>query len=474
MIIGNTRITPLTKNLIRFEYSRDAKFNDFPTLFSNENKKIEFETSIMENNGAYVFDTGVMRLFCSNTDTAPTADTLYAEIGDFKWKYGDKNTKNLGGTLSTLDGVSGWRSVDEGLLSRNGWYVIDDSGKPIIKDGWIAKNQNPNNIDIYIFGYGTDYKAALASLSYISGKAELPRKYTFGSWYSRWWPYNEQELRGIVKEYKEHDFPLDIMVIDMDWHYNDWQLHEEEEVNKKVRATRGYGHADNLGWTGYTWNNRLIPDPNKLLKDFHDDKIYVTLNDHPADGIRTNEELYADFMLAMGVPPNSEINLEYDISDKKYVNALFNTVHSKLENDGVDFWWVDWQQDYIKPFVKGIKGLRHLPWLNYLYYNHMKRDGMRGISFSRWGGWGDQKHPIYFSGDTKSTWEMLAFEVWFTATSGNALCFYWGHDTGGFFGDRDAEMYVRWTQFTAFSTSLRKASSKRRLSSFVLFFGPFI
>ncbi len=142
------------------------------------------------------------------------------------------------------------------------------------------------------------------------------------------------------------------------------------------------------------------------------------------------------------------------------MQALFDSVHSRLEKDGVDFWWVDWQQDYLFPHIKGIPTLKHLPWLNYLYYNHMKRDGNRGISFSRWGGWGDQKHPIYFSGDTKSTWETLAFEVWFTATSGNTLCFYWGHDTGGFFGDRNAEMYVRWTQFTAFSTSLRVHSQR--------------
>ena len=54
--------------------------------------------------------------------------------------------------------------------------------------------------------------------------------------------------------------------------------------------------------------------------------------------------------------------------------------------------------------------MRHLPWLNRLYYGQTEKGGKRGFSFSRWGGFGDHKHPIFFSGDTKSTWECLAFE----------------------------------------------------------------
>ena len=104
---------------------------------------------------------------------------------------------------------------------------------------------------------------------------------------------------------------------------------------------------------------------------------------------------------------NSFFNIFSFASDKRYMQALFDSVHSRLEKDGVDFWRVDRQQDYLFPHIKGIPTFKHLPWLNYLYYNHMKRDGNRGISFSRWGGFEDRKHPIYFSGDTKSIGKSL-------------------------------------------------------------------
>lgn len=55
---------------------------------------------------------------------------------------------------------------------------------------------------------------------------------------------------------------------------------------------------------------------------------------------------------------------------------------------------------------------------------------------------------------------MLAFEVKLTAASGNAGCYYWAHDIGGFRGDPNPELTVRWTQFGALSAALRVHSTK--------------
>ena len=137
------------------------------------------------------------------------------------------------------------------------------------------------------------------------------------------------------------------------------------------------------------------------------------------------------------------------------MQAYFKHAHEPLERDGVSFWWVDWQQDHCMPWVSGKPWLRHVPWLNALYYRHTARQGRHGVSFSRWGGWGDHKHPIHFSGDVKATWASLAFEVEFTLASGNAGCFFWSHDIGGFSGDRQPELYARWAQFGAVSAAMR-------------------
>jgi hypothetical protein len=85
------------------------------------------------------------------------------------------------------------------------------------------------------------------------------------------------------------------------------------------------------------------------------------------------------------------------------------------------------------------------------------------LDFSRWGGWGDHRHPIQFSGDAESSWNVLKFEVPFTATAGNVGAAYWSHDLGGHWsaaGRVDPELFVRWLQFGAFSPVMRVHSTR--------------
>jgi len=394
---------------------------------------------------------------------------------DALWRYGDEPKGNLGGTLVTLDGVYGEKPLPDGIISRDGYYVIDDSKKPVLRDGWIENRCEDHLIDLYFFAYGTDYKAAIRDLSAVSGKMELPRKCVMGSWYSRWWKYSADEFLGLVREYEENDFPLDTMVMDMDWHYQDWGHNEGEPY-----ALFGYGHAgQNLGWTGYTWNRTLIPDPDELINKLHEKGIKVVLNDHPADGLRDHDTHYPEFikeLLDKGytekVPLNEALqsdrekanldrpvkNFRFNAGDRDYMDAFFRHALLPIEKQGVEFWWLDWQQDRVYPTVNGIKNTPHLSWLNHLYYEHSKATGKRGASFSRWGGFGDHKHPAYFSGDAVSGFETLAFEIKMTISAANAGCFWWSHDIGGFVDPipgGQSENYVRWVQFGALSAALR-------------------
>lgn len=77
--------------------------------------------------------------------------------------------------------MDGYRKTDDGFLARDGWFVIDDSNAAPMKDDWILHGVVCRETDIYLFGYGNDYKKALKTLFYVSGKAAFPRKYVFGS-----------------------------------------------------------------------------------------------------------------------------------------------------------------------------------------------------------------------------------------------------------------------------------------------------
>ena len=147
------------------------------------------------------------------------------------------------------------------------------------------------------------------------------------------------------------------------------------------------------------------------------------------------------------------------------MTAFLTASHAPLEEQGVDFWWLDWQQDYIYPSVPGVPGLKHLPWLNQLWYQESERGGLRGQDYSRWGGWGDQRHPIQFSGDAGSEWPMLAFEVPFTLASGNAGCFFWAHDTGGFSGLAPTRSATTRIAGPGFGASLMRTTCGRSTTS---------
>lgn len=452
-VIENSRITFITDNLVRLEYANHQKFLNDSTLFAVIRKDYDVEVEHRQEGNKHFFTTKAMNLEFDHDGFPFGQNNVRASFmmnGKKRgWCITDGQSGNLKGALCTLDGIGGPVEREEGLLSRNGWYLINDTGKDIYKNGRLCYRDRDHVQDLYLFVYGTDYKAALKSLAAISGPVPMTRKYVHGAWYCRWWQYTADDYRELVAGYHDHGFPLDIMVFDMDWHKKSFQS--------------GTGHAYTRGWTGYSWNRDLIPDPKGLIQEFKDQNVYVVLNEHPHDGLRPEEDAYQAFANELGTEYTQDGTPVFDAGDPVYMNSFMKHTHQESDDMGIAFWWLDWQQDYAYPFVRGTT-TKHLPWLNEIYYNYSQRTiqdengaekTLRGAGFSRWGGWGDHRHPIQFSGDAVGNWEMLRFEVDLTTTSGNAGCFFWAHDIGGFYDGMDPELYTRWTQFGLLNSSLR-------------------
>ncbi len=436
VVEGHVRFTVITPECIRIEHAPDGKFVDAKSLFAvNRDARLK-DFELLRKDGSVTIDTGAIRLVYRPDGRPPGESNLSAQIrkgaGAVEWTPEATNPGNLGGTIHTLDGAHGPLDLGQGLLSRDGWYLLDDSKRPLLTDSWVQSRPADAGTDWYLFGYGTDYKAALKSMITIGGPAPVPRRYTLGVWFSRYWAFTADDYRQIIKEYREKNFPLDVIVMDMDWHRE--------------------------GWTGWSWNTELIPDPKGLLRWFHDQGLYVTLNLHPADGVGPHEDQYKPFMEALGQDPASGQTIPFDAGDEKYVRAWEKTVLRPLQEDGADFWWLDWQQ---YPFTRSIPDLTNLYWLNRVLFHSTEWNGERGTSFSRWAGWGDHRYVIQFSGDADTGWPMLAFEVPFTSTAGNVGCFYWSHDIGGHTGGRNEESYTRWVQFGAVTAALRSHSTNK-------------
>lgn len=210
------------------------------------------------------------------------------------------------------------------------------------------------------------------------------------------------------------------------------------------------------GWTGYSWERGLIPDPKAFGSQLHSRDLKITLNDHPADGVHAFEDLYEKFAEALGHDISDKVPILFNPTSQKFIKAYLEVLHRSLEDDGCDFWWIDWQQgQYTR-----IPGIDPLWILNHFHFLDNARDGKSPLIFSRYAGPGSHRYPVGFSGDTIVSWASLHFQPEFTASASNIGYGWWSHDIGGHFhGVRDDELTVRWVQLGVFSPIMRLHST---------------
>lgn len=464
------RFTVLTSQVIRMEWDTAGAFNNNAS-FVVINRKLpvpDFAKSVV--NGWLVIKTNSVELrYKENSGRFNPANLVVKYLKDekhnFTWVPGTVQKQNLKGTFRTLDGYNG--DVDEknktklvledGLIAKDGWYLLDDSQSLLFdKSDWPWVTQRPQGQaqDWYFIAYGADYKSALYNYTLIAGKVPLPPRYAFGYWWSRYWKYSDNELRDLVSNFEKFSIPLDVLVIDMDWHTTDSLYAKRDEFDQRKF------------WTGWTWDKAIFPDADKFLKWTAAKDLKVTLNLHPASGVAPFEPTYKQFASKMNFDTTGKRNVPYQGSSKKFMQTLFDVELHPIEKQGVDFWWLDWQQ-WIND--KKMPALNNTWWLNYVFFTDMERNSnVRPMLYHRWGGLGNHRYQIGFSGDAIISWKSLEFQPYFTNSASNVLYDYWSHDIGGhMFGSEvnvlDPELYTRWMQYGALSPIFRTHSSKNAI-----------
>ena len=458
---NHVRFTVISDGTLRLEYAPDGKFVDNKS-FVAVNRLYPDVDYKLKSKGAWIeITTSKMRMRYKKDSGQFTGDNLVIEAVKgafpFTWKPGVQQKGNLKGTYRTLDGMDGetqtqtWVAdtkkgeqlkLEDGLLATDGWSFIDDSQGLLFDNDpdWEWAKERPANggQDWYFMAYGHDYKQALKDYTLFAGKMPLPPRYAFGYWWSRYWLYSDKEFRNLIDNFNTYQIPLDVLVVDMDWHYTE----------------KGKG-----GWTGWTWNRDLFPNPQGFLKYLKQNDLKITLNLHPADGVAAYEENYTEMAKDMGVDPETKKTIPWVNSDKKFIRSMFKNILGPMEKDGVDFWWLDWQQGMFDPKMKN---LSNTWWINYAFFSDMeKRRETRPMLYHRWGGLGNHRYQVGFSGDAVISWKSLDFQPYFNSTASNVLYGYWSHDLGGHIGSQiDPEMYTRWLQFGALSPIMRTHSQK--------------
>lgn len=464
---STVRFSVITNGVIRMEYSPEGKFVDDASFIASERLYPISSYSIKEENGILHIITDKMSLsyrlgsgpFDQNNLNIVSSEELSTQ---FNWHPGDVQQANLGGTYRTLDGYDGniywsWSRnsnvnkplpLEDGILARDGWTLIDDSKGLLfdhIGDGdldWVKSRQENSAQDFYFMAYGHDYKRALKDYTTFAGRIPLPPRFTFGYWWSRYWSYSDAEMRKLVNDFEAYGIPLDVLVVDMDWHWTE--------------AGKG-------GWTGYTWNRRLFPNPKKFLDFLKSRGLKITLNLHPADGVPAYEDKYVQLAEFLGRDPKSTETIKWQSSNRRFMRGWLDKMLKPLEEEGVDFWWLDWQQ---KLEDDSIPQLSNTWWINYSIFTDQELNAdHRPILYHRWGGLGNHRYQIGFSGDTYSTWASLAYQPYFNTTAANVGYGYWSHDIGGHMfssnnEELDKELYTRWMQLGTFLPVMRSHSTK--------------
>lgn len=387
-----------------------------------------------------------------------TMDRSFVLLKGSQEKLPLNNDCNLHGTYRTLDCCDGdfWVSpnpktekshpivLENGVLSSNGVAVFDDSSALILKeDGTLAIREYPE-LDAYVFAYGKDYRGAVKALYQICGNTPLIPRFALGNWWSRYHAYSEKEYLHLMDYFLERNIPLTVATVDMDWHWSK-TLDQVKGISRQGKNDEFHGGSS--GWTGYSWNTDLFPDYRRFLSRLHAYGLHITLNLHPADGVRYFEDCYPEMAEAMGIDPATEERIPFDPADPAFLNAYFRVIHKPYEHDGVNFWWIDWQQGQ----ASSLEGLDPLWALNHYHFldNALEHPP---LILSRYSGIGSHRYPLGFSGDTYVTWKTLSYLPYFTATASNSGYAWWSHDIGGHMGGyKDDELYVRFLQFGVFS-----------------------
>lgn len=459
VVKGKVRLSVLSQRILRIEYNEQEVFEERPSqkIFKRHFGDPQYYTVSQEENTCTI--TTGSATFEVNVETLAVRVHL-ASAKEGTWVDSQAVTP-LGGTFRTLDNAYGSKimhgqfkgkiELKDSVFSEEGVAEIDDSKSLLLNtDGTLGRREE-GAVDRYVLAFGKDFLGGLKEFYQLTGPTPLLPKYALGNWWSRYYAYRQNEYVALMDKFRAKKIPFTVATIDMDWHI-------VKNAPEDAGTTMKWGGP---GWTGYTFEKELFPDYKEFFKDLKKRGLAITMNLHPHDGIRYFEEQYVKMARANDIDPDTKKPVPFDFTNRKFVTSYFDLVLHPYEDDGVDFWWIDWQQGT----TSKVEGLDPLWLLNHYHTLDAGRDGRTPLILSRYCGTGAHRYPLGFSGDTIVSWKSLAYQPYFTAAASNVGYTWWSHDIGGHMLSRGkAELYVRWLQYGVFSPINRLHSTRDKWS----------
>ncbi len=343
-----------------------------------------------------------------------------------------------------------------GLFFDNTFHSYMDFGKE--NEEYFFYGADNGNLDFY-FMSGETISDIVEHYTYLTGRAPLPQLWTLGYHQCRWGYENEDDIRTVAKQMRAHRIPCESVQYDID--YMD-------------------------GFRVFTWNSKEYGKPGELIKELKEDGFKGVCIIDP--GVKKDKG-YSVY--------DQGIDKDYfahDASGDIYVNEVWpgDAVYPDFGREDVRNWWADNHKFLTDIGIQGIWNDMNEPasfkgplpldvkfhiedrltdhsevhnvyghFMSMATYNGMKElTGKRPLVITRAAFAGTQKYSAVWTGDNQSVWshlQMLIPQLCNLGMSGFTIA---GTDIGGFGGDTNPELLIRWIEAASFCTFFRNHCAK--------------
>jgi len=411
--VGDLRIQALSPTLVRLEVKGPHGFEDRPSFHAVERAWAGTPLQRADSGAEVVLRTARWSVWAPARAKDLRGLRIKDAAGATLWAW-DGRLDSTRALPAPGERPLAWAVADTPRIIPPPWGATPaPAGAPLPgTSGWDLGNDAP---DLYVFLPGGDYATLRADLLRLTGPTGLPPLYLFGGFHSRYYPYTDRGVLGLVREYREREFPLDVFMVDTDW-----------------RVSASYGYDENL---------KLFPDMGEFLGKAHQLGVRVGFNDHPK--------------------PVADLAL-----DPAEMQFRFDNLGRWLRL-GVDFWWFDrnWEVSLAEP----LPGLRKEVWGMRVFHDttlafHPDRrplimanvDGVDNGHLNRPSDMAAHRFPFQWTGDTLVGWATVREGVANAVKLGvHSLVPYVSEDLGGHEGIPSPELYLRSYQSGALSAVVR-------------------
>ncbi|SHH22698.1 TIM-barrel domain-containing protein [Thermosipho atlanticus] len=334
---------------------------------------------------------------------------------------------------------------------------------------------------------GNSVRDILSQYLYLTGKNIAFPKWAFGYQQSRWSYFSDKEVLEVAKKFREKKIPCDVIYLDIDY-MDDYKI--------------------------FTWNERNFSNYKNMLRELHNNGFKISAILDPGVKVEKGYKIFEEgkdkyFLKDIdgkdfeGAVWPGRVRFP-DFRDRK-VRKWWGQKVKQLREEGIDGFWNDMNElsifatekdiEEMKSIIKKMKledginiaikagmigeigrrvkveniihldGIKHYKIKNIYGFNMIRAsyEGFekkeRKMIITRSAYSGVQRYGGVWTGDNHSWWEHIQLEISRIMSLGLVGVFYNGCDVGGFGGDVNAELLVRFMQFGSFIPMFRNHSA---------------